>query len=480
MGEGLIYNGFFGFKVEPFGVTPDPRFLYLSRIHEEAFASIRYGINERRGFVMLTGEIGSGKTTLIRHIVDSLDDKTHTSIILNPKAEALELLKLIIQDFGIVTTASTYQELMESLNSFLLDCYRKGELAALIIDEAQETSPECLEFVRLLSNLETDTNKLLQVVLIGQPELRQIVSSDRLKQLDQRIAVRYHLGNLDREEIPKYISHRMKIAGNLVSFEQNAVSLIYKKSRGVPRLVNLICDRSLLLAFSENRLGVTKKHVKSALKELEGPMEPRPNRLIHAVWAVFGLILALGLAVLFFSTQATNKITPPPIAEKTIANIPNEPVKPATPEIPIIYLEDGVYYTKSTELAEKASLLNLLNLWGVQIKDPDNPVPEIKKIGLTLFEFNDSAKLMKFRTSAVIKYKNRGGDGFALLRWVVGDNAMIIDPVEGKKILPFSEVLPNVTQIKILYKASKSGNQKKDAESMIIDSLKTDGPRLSP
>ncbi|MDP3260190.1 MAG: AAA family ATPase, partial [Thermodesulfovibrionales bacterium] len=185
----MIYNKFFGFREEPFGVTPNPKFLYMSKKHEEAFAHLKFCISENKGFVMLTGEVGSGKTTLIRYLLNTLGHDTHTSLIINPKVDPLELLKLINYDFGVTVAGSTEKDHLEALNNLLLDVFSKNEKAVLIIDEAQELSLESLEFIRLLSNFETNTKKLLQVILVGQPELKRIVASEPLKQLDQRIAV---------------------------------------------------------------------------------------------------------------------------------------------------------------------------------------------------------------------------------------------------------------------------------------------------
>ncbi|MEK7267650.1 MAG: AAA family ATPase, partial [Nitrospirota bacterium] len=185
----MIYNKFFGFREEPFGLTPNPKFLYLSKKHEEAIAHLNFGISENKGFIMLTGEVGSGKTTLIRYLLNTLGHDTHTSLIINPKVDPLELLKLINYDFGVTAAGSTEKDHLEALNNLLLDVFSKNEKAVLIIDEAQELSLESLEFIRLLSNFETNTKKLLQVILVGQPELKRIVASEPLKQLDQRIAV---------------------------------------------------------------------------------------------------------------------------------------------------------------------------------------------------------------------------------------------------------------------------------------------------
>lgn len=294
----MIYNDHFGFNEEPFGVTPDPKFLFMSSAHEEALAHITYGIDHSRGFIMLTGEVGSGKTTLIRHVFESLDPAIRTAMILNPRMDPLELLKFINHDFGLrVKANATQKSLMDDLNAFLLDCHRRGEKAVLAIDEAQELSPECLEFIRLLSNLETDTKKLLQVILIGQPELREIVGQPRLRQLNQRIAVRYHLGPLKPSETASYINHRLHRAGALaLNFPEGCARKIYRYSGGIPRLVNLSADRTLLNVFNEGAISIKSRSVNAALKELGG----EKNRGFSALFvAVLIIVLAtvLGAAI---------------------------------------------------------------------------------------------------------------------------------------------------------------------------------------
>lgn len=218
---------------------------------------------------MLTGEVGSGKTTLIRHIFDGLGPGVQTALVMNPRMSALELLKHINHDFGIPSRRKpTLKTLMDDLNDFLLQSHRSGGTAVLAVDEAQEMSKECLEFVRLLSNLETDTRKLVQVILVGQPELRDVVGSKRLRQLDQRIAVRYHLMPLDLEETRNYIRHRLHVAGSgTIIFPDNGVRAIHRFSSGIPRLINLSCDRVLLASFANGELQIRTNRIREVLKE---------------------------------------------------------------------------------------------------------------------------------------------------------------------------------------------------------------------
>ncbi len=298
-----MYNNHFGFMEDPFGVTPDPKFLYMSRAHEDALAHIMYGINQRRGFIMLTGEVGSGKTTLIRHIFSTLDPSVRTAMILNPKTEPHELLKSINHDFGLgIRKSATQKSLIDDLNEFLLDCHANGGKAVLAIDEAQELSCDCLEFIRLLSNLETDTAKLLQVILIGQPELREIIGRHRLRQLNQRIAIRYHLGPLDRQETKHYLNHRLRMAGSLaLSFPESGAKLIHKYSGGIPRLINLAADRTLLGVYNDGAITVRPRNVKRSIKELLQGNRARPSPL----WTAFVvLVLLVCIGAVFVGLRA--------------------------------------------------------------------------------------------------------------------------------------------------------------------------------
>ncbi len=296
----MIYNSFFGLSEEPFGVTPDPKFLYLSAKHQDALAHLQYGIRRKRGFIMLTGEVGSGKTTTVRRLFQELEGRARTAVILNPSMNALELLKFINHDFGLpVGRSPTHKSLMDDLRGFLLQCRRDGEEAVLVIDEAQQMSHECLEFLRLLSTLETSSGKLLQVILVGQTELRDIVKARRLRQLNQRIAVRYHLEPLDRKETAEYIGHRLRVAGSTtVEFPPSGIKAIHRFSRGVPRLINLFCDRALLAAYAKGTAGITSPLLKEVRRELEGQ---RKSRLAPAF---AGLAIIVLVAFLLFLRSA--------------------------------------------------------------------------------------------------------------------------------------------------------------------------------
>lgn len=272
-----MYESFFGFDQKPFNLTPDPRFLYLSQKHREAFAHLQYAIDNRSGFVMVSGEVGTGKTTICRTLINQLDANTELAFVFNPMMSPKELLRSINQDFGIASRGDTIKELIDELNEYLLARNAEGKNCVLVIDEAQDLKPEVLEQVRLLSNLETETQKLLQIVLIGQPELAQHLKLPELRQLDQRITARYHLTPLTKRETLQYIAFRLRVASGRgkVRFTRGAIALVHRCSGGTPRVINSICDRALLVAFTQETRDITARIVRRAAREIRGaPVKP--------------------------------------------------------------------------------------------------------------------------------------------------------------------------------------------------------------
>jgi general secretion pathway protein A len=267
-----VYLDYYGLTEPPFDITPNPRFLFYSEKHREAYNHLLYGIRERKGFVQLTGEVGAGKTTLCRAMLEQLEGKFATALILNPVLSAHELLKAIAMEFGLPVNGLDRLEILGVINQFLLQQVARGQDTVLIIDEAQDMTDELLEQVRLLSNLETDNRKLLQIVLMGQPELRDRLNAYKLRQLRQRITVRFHLPPLSRFEVNQYIQHRLEVAGAKGSpyFTQPALWRVFRYSQGIPRLLNAICDKSLLAGFVHQQERIDFSLVGRAVRELEG------------------------------------------------------------------------------------------------------------------------------------------------------------------------------------------------------------------
>jgi general secretion pathway protein A len=269
-----VYNEFYGFREAPFNLTPDPRFLFFSDKHREAFNHVLFGIRERKGFIQITGEVGAGKTTICRAILSELGPGCKTALILNPMVTSTQLMRTILTELGLESPTRDRTAHLEILNRFLLEQAAAGNDVVLLIDEAQDLEPELLEQVRLLSNLETDQRKLLQIVLIGQPELREKLNRKELRQLRQRITVRYHLKPLDREETARYIAHRLKVAGadGVPTFSTWAIRRIHRYAHGVPRLINAVCDKALLYGYVNGAYELKGRAVKQAIRELEGEL----------------------------------------------------------------------------------------------------------------------------------------------------------------------------------------------------------------
>ena len=292
-----MYLSFFGLNEKPFAITPDPRYLYLSERHAEALAHLLYGINEAGGFVQLTGEVGTGKTTVIRSLLAQTPKNAEIALILNPRMTPPEFLLTICEELGIGVQDSatgSLKDLVDILSQYLLRAHSGGKRIVLVVDEAQNLAPDVLEQVRLLTNLETNTQKLLQIILIGQPELRELLGRNELRQLAQRITGRYHLNPLTRDETIAYARHRLRVAGATSDiFTPGALNEVYRLSGGVPRVINVICDRALLGAYTQDRHRVTGALVRRGAQEVFARRIP-PWWLAWSAVVATVIVLALG------------------------------------------------------------------------------------------------------------------------------------------------------------------------------------------
>jgi general secretion pathway protein A len=372
-----MYNAYFGFKEKPFKLVPNPAFLYLGKSHEDALAHLTYATGEGDGFVEISGEVGTGKTTLCRVFLEKLDADTESAYIFNPRLESLQLLRAINTEFGIRSRGqeATLKDLLDDLNIFLIKKRADGKRILLFIDEAQNLSAANLELIRMLSNLETTRSKLLQIILVGQPELSEKLERHDLRQLRQRINLTCYLVPLSRPETHAYINHRIGIAAqkDLDLFTAGAHRAIFKFSSGVPRRINIVCDRALLAAYSKNQSRVTRATARTVIRELmaEPPTRPSPQRVGLPPWVAVlgGLLLFLLILQLALQLQYSRQFSKGPSGmANAAAGVKSYPIidpanspdpKPADrpwPEV-VASLDPG--------RSRHASLVHLLNLWQI-------------------------------------------------------------------------------------------------------------------
>lgn len=408
-----MYYDYFGLNEAPFSIAPNPRYLYMSDRHREALAHLLYGIRSDGGFILLTGEVGTGKTTVCRCLLEQIPEDVDIAFVLNPKLTAVELLATICDDLGIeYPEGASIKILVDRLNEFLLGAHRAGRRTVLIIDEAQNLSVDVLEQLRLLTNLETNQRKLLQIILLGQPELLELLAQKELRQLSQRVTARFHLDALNRSEVHQYIEHRLTVAGARgIFFPKAAVNRIFKISGGIPRIINLICDRSLLGAYAENKPQVSTRIVNKAAQEIRGHgMDPTGFRFNFASLAAVFFAISVLLIYYFTSIQTDESIMvasqveviktvseseiASPESLPIVANI--SPVVEVNPPdaAPVLDRISEVIGHKNVELA----FADLFAIWGVVFENRTSPPCALAlSIGLKCFSnlgsINDLVKL---------------------------------------------------------------------------------------
>lgn len=417
-----MYASFFGLNEKPFSITPDPRYLFLSERHAEALAHLVYGINEAGGFIQLTGEVGTGKTTVVRSLLAQAPKHAEIALILNPRMTPAEFLLAICEELGIGVAAeseTSLKELVDLLSFHLLKAHAEGKRIVLVVDEAQNLSVEVLEQVRLLTNLETETQKLLQIILIGQPELRELLGRVELRQLAQRITGRYHLAPLSGEEAAAYVRHRLRVAGSTREiFTNGALREIQRLSGGVPRLINIISDRALLGAFTEDRHLVTGSVVRRAAGEVFGKSF-QPRWLPFAAGgAVAALAIVSAALIIPRLTKPDAAPAPPPVAAAPVA----KPIERA----PTL---DALLTQYDAETDPDNAFNKLFALWGLRyVAGREDPCSQAMRSGLEcLTQRGSLAQLRLFNRPAVLNVIDSAGRSHQLVLAGLDDERAQVD-----------------------------------------------------
>ncbi|HMK87757.1 MAG TPA: AAA family ATPase [Steroidobacteraceae bacterium] len=436
-----MYLNFFGLSEKPFAITPDPRYLYLSERHAEALAHLLYGINESGGFIQLTGEVGTGKTTVVRTLLSRIPHHADVAVILNPRVTPAEFLLTICEELGVrveEADRNSAKQMVDALNRRLLAAHAEGRRIIVIVDEAQNLSTEVLEQVRLLTNLETATQKLLQIILIGQPELREILDRTELRQLAQRITGRYHLNPLSPPETLGYVRHRLRVAGAAGEiFTTPALREVYRVSEGIPRVINVCCDRALLGAYTQETRQVTPALVRRAAGEVYGRrFAPR-----WVGWVAGAVILACVSALAFAAASFWQHQTSPlRAAAKTTVQAPVHIEPPAPPPPPPISI-DSLLADNAGTTGDAAAFRRLLALWGTAMADDRNPCIQAQKAGLACLDQRGSwAQVRALNRPAILTLADNEGHRHRVVLSALDEELATLDLGEHSVRVPLKEL----------------------------------------
>ena len=454
-----MYTRFFGLSEKPFAITPDPRYLYLSERHAEALAHLLYGINESGGFIQLTGEVGTGKTTVVRTLLSRIPHHADVAVILNPRVTPVEFLLTICEELGVPVAPAdrdSVKQMVDALNQKLLGAHAEGRRIIVIVDEAQNLSAETLEQVRLLTNLETPTQKLLQIILIGQPELRELLDRTDLRQLAQRITGRYHLEPLSREETQGYVRHRLRVAGAAGEiFTSAALREVHRLSAGIPRVINVTCDRALLGAYTQEIRKITPELVRRAAGEVYGRRyAPRWAVWSGAALVVCGLVAgatlgwralprnaaaarsgepAVAIAGADRGTRAGAVVAKPAVSVDT--SVTRAGVPQATMSLNALLAANGATTGDAT------AFRRLLSLWGSAMTDDRDPCGQAKKAGLACLEQKGSwAQVRALNRPAILTLTDDHGQRHRVVLSALDDQFATLALGEHGERVPLDEV----------------------------------------
>jgi general secretion pathway protein A len=418
-----MYLAFFGIAEKPFAITPDPRYLYLGRHHADALAHLVYGINDAGGFIQLTGEVGTGKTTTIRSLLARAPKNAEIALVINPRLSPLDFLQTICEELGVGVpdgAVDSAKELVDQLNRYLLRTHAAGRRVVLIVDEAQNLSVEVLEQVRLLTNLETASQKLLQIILIGQPELRELLGRNDLRQLAQRVTARFHLQPLAREETIAYVRHRLRIAGSTSEiFSGAALREVHRLSGGVPRVINIICDRALLGAYTEDHHHVSSSLVRRAASEIFGE-RVAPGWLTPLV-AALCLLVAMAVAGLLWRQAANVRAS----AAQKAAPAPAHLIAPPRPPPPTLA---QLLATAGDSTSADTAFAGLFQLWNAHYQaGPTDPCTQAETQGLYCVTLHSSlAQLREFGRPAILMLGEGGVASHQVVLTGIGADGVVL------------------------------------------------------
>jgi general secretion pathway protein A len=437
-----MYTSFFGLAEKPFAITPDPRYLYLSERHAEALAHLLYGINESGGFIQLTGEVGTGKTTVVRTLLSRVPHHADVAVILNPRVTPVEFLLTICEELGLAIADAdreSVKHMVDALNRRLLNAHAEGRRIIVLVDEAQNLSIDVLEQVRLLTNLETPTQKLLQIILIGQPELRELLDRTDLRQLAQRITGRYHLMPLSREETKGYVRHRLRVAGASEEiFTPGALLELHRLSLGIPRVINVACDRALLGGYTQDTKKITASLVRQAAGEVYG-------RRFFPTWLGW-LVASLGIAALcgtvflgwqFWRHQSpvlsASRAIKSAAASHTAAPKPASVPPPAAPALaaspaPKLASVNALLQANEANTTDAAAFRRLLALWGTALSDDRDPCGQAAKAGLACLDQRGSwAQVKTLNRPAILTLTDDRGQRHRVVLSNLDDKTATLD-----------------------------------------------------
>jgi general secretion pathway protein A len=416
-----MYKEYYGLKEPPFSIAPDPHYLYMSDNHREALAHLLYGINSDNGFVLLTGDVGTGKTTVCRCLLAQLPENSNIAFILNPKVTVNELLATICDELGIGYPQGNISNkvFIDSINDYLINANKKGRRTVLIVEEAQNLSPEVLEQIRLLTNLETNERKLLQIIMVGQPELNKLLSRPELRQLKQRITARYHLGPLAKHEMAPYVLHRLSVAGvNRNLFPSRTIERLFQLSGGIPRIINLLCDRTLLGTYVQGKSMVDLPTLNKAAREVFGEVGERKQMKKTLSWAIISLLLIVCGTALGTTYLHRSKLI--------------EGNKTELQRLNVLPWPDGLPFDRDQTMAFQA----LFKKWEVPYKSKEDVCQQAQAHGLSCMKgLGSLGSIIILNSPAVLKlFDDQGKEFYVTLTGIKGQTATIEVGDESRRV----------------------------------------------